>query len=152
MAICPLCGRRVMPSGNNCIIVDGTLVHKKCPTATKKKSDPSKNELIKAIYDYYAECPRGYIVENGFNKYKLLTQIKQLYEQGYSYEDQHYALDKVVEMQNGFWGYGAVVNKIDCILAKKHKIDEVKKSVANHTVTQQPFDLSKLILDEEDEW
>lgn len=153
MAVCHLCGRRIVTTGSNYIIVDGELVHKKCPISKPKpKADPSKNELIKAVYDYYATCARGYIVENGFNRYKLLNQIKQLYEQGYSYEDQHYALDKVVKMQDGFWGYTAVVNKIDCIIAKKREKDKVKESIAKHKVTQQPLDLSSLVIDEDEEW
>lgn len=128
---CPQCGRIIRPTGKNknFISVDGVLYHKKCPTETKKAlSEEEKvawNNLRDAINSYIERDRKRskseYVRENGFNWQKIMRLIKQLKADGYSYEDQEYALHKVVAMNGIFIGYQAVVNHIAEIMSLKQK-------------------------------
>lgn len=154
--ICPLCGKRVVPTGKNAVIVDGHVCHRKCPNSQPvkpKQQDPDKKLLIDEIYNQFALHAKGYIKDNGgFNHMKLLGQIEKLHDNGYSYTEQLYALNKVVESQGGFYGYTAVVNKIASIIARKRLEDEVKQKAENHKQETVSFDLGKLMKESDDEW
>lgn len=152
--ICPLCGKRVMAGKSNSTIVDGKLVHKKCPTTNKKpkQKDPDKQLLIEEVYNQFALYAKGYVKDSGFNHYKLLGQIQKLYDDGFSYKEQLYALKKVVKEQNGFYGYTAVVNKIGSIIARKRVKDGIKRKAEKQKQEPVTFDLSKLLKEGDDEW
>lgn len=150
--ICPLCGKRVVPSGKNAVIVDGQVCHRKCPNSKPVKTDPWKKALIEEVYNKFNNNAKGYIATTGFNHYKLLGQIKKLHELGYSYQDQLYALRKVVESQDGFYGYTSVVNQISRIIAHKRKREEVLESTKKKQQQEVSFDLGKLMKESDDEW
>lgn len=151
MAICPLCGKRVIAGKGNSTIVDGELVHKKCPRKSKPQ-DPNKKLLIDEVYTQFETNAKGYVVDRGFNYFKLMKQIDTLYELGYSYQDQLYALKKVIEGQGGFYGYTSVVNQIPRIIAQKRKRDEVLEQVHNSKHEEVKFDFNKFMESGDDEW
>ena len=70
-----------------------------------------------------------YVRKNGFNWQKIMKMIKQLKKDGYSYEDQEYALHKVVAMNGIFIGYQVVVNHIAEIMSVKREDDEYRKKM-----------------------
>lgn len=152
--ICTLCGKKVMPTGKNFIMVDGKPYHKKCPTPkqrlSKEESEMYK-KLINGIAYYLKFKPKGYVVDTGLNFKKVINQIKQLKDRGYSYEDQIYTLDKVVEMHDGFYGYTSVVNNIDMIMAKKRVAEQQQKRMVQVEKEEVIFDLGKLI-DSGEDW
>lgn len=149
--ICPLCGKRVKPECGNAVVVGDTVIHKRCPT-NKSKPDPDRKILIDEVYNQFNINAKGYIADSGFNHYKLLNQIKTLYEHGYSYQEQLYALKKVVEKQNGFYGYTSVVNQISRIIAKKRKRDELLESAQHNKHQEDTFDVSKFMDGGDYEW
>lgn len=156
MSNCPLCGKRIVASRGNCTIIDGQMVHKRCPI-DKPKISKEDSENFKKLTDkvsyYLVHCPRGYVVDTGLNFRKVIGQIRTLKDKGYSYKDQLYALDKIVEMQDGFWGYTSVVNKIDFVIGKKREKDKIIENYKNTKVQEKPLDLSSLIIDDsEEEW
>ena len=132
---CPQCGRGLRPTGKNIVSVDGVLYHKKCPTERKAVlSDEEKiawNNLRDAINEYIERDRKRnkseYVRMNGFNWQKIMKMIKQLKADGYSYEDQEYALHKVVAMNGIFIGYQVVVNRIAEIMSVKQKVEEAEK-------------------------
>lgn len=134
---CPQCDRTIKLTGKNHVLIDGKLYHKKCPTEKKAVlSDEEKeswNRLRDAI-NYYIERDRKrskseYVRKNGFNWQKIMKMIKQLKKDGYSYEDQEYALHKVVAMNGIFIGYQVVVNHIAEIMSVKREDDEYRKKM-----------------------
>lgn len=150
---CVLCGKRVNPTKSNFILLDGNKpAHKKCPSAHKSKLDPDRKILIDEVYNQFNTNAKGYIADSGFNHYKLLNQIKTLYEYGYSYQEQLYALKKVVEKQNGFYGYTSVVNQISRIIAQKRKRDELLESAQYSKHQEDTFDVSKFMDGGDYEW
>lgn len=152
MAICPLCGKIVKPTQKNATIIDGVICHKKCPEARKKPVDPNKKLLIDEIYHQFETNAKGYILNTGFNHYKLLNQIKVLCERGYSYQDQLYALKKVVESQDGFYGYTSVVNQISRIIVQKRKRDELLSNIQKTKQEKVVFDANKFMEGDDNEW
>lgn len=162
MAICPLCGKRVVAGKGNATIVDGQLIHKNCNKNTKSNSlspqeKQDRKELLDAISQHLEVHPKGYVAETGLNFTKVSIQIGKLKKEGYSYKDQLYALNRVVEKQGGFYGYTAVVNNIVGIIAKRDKVAQVRDkftSKQHNIVKQQPMsmDLSKLMDEESEDW
>lgn len=143
-----------MAGKGNSTIIDGKIVHKKCPTINnkKKEQDPNKLALIEEVYRQFSLYAKGYIKEGGFNHYKLLNQINKLHEEGFSYQEQMYALNKIVKEQNGFYGYTAVVNNIHSIISKKRMKDNIKKDSCKNNNKDVVFDLSKILKGGDDEW
>lgn len=151
---CALCGRNIVSTGSNYVIKDGTTIHKKCPTDKVKLSTEEKQDLLslKNRISYWLEIkPRGYVAQTGLNFMKVNVQIKKLKDDGYTYKEQLYALDKIVEKQDGFYGYTAVVNSIAGVIAKKREFDKALIKSKETKQTNINFDLSKL-LTEEDDW
>lgn len=133
---CPQCGRTIRPTGKNHVSVDGVLYHKKCPTERKTVLSEEEKvawDSLRDAINLYIERDRKrskseYVRLNGFNWQKITRMIKQLKLDGYSYEDQEYALHKVVSMNGMFIGYQVVVNNIAEIISIKRRIEEsVKK-------------------------
>lgn len=144
MKICPLCGHRiVLRNGKYCnsTIVDGQLVHKKCPTERKKVLSESETHdfkrLTALIDNYLKQCPRGYIAEHGINWGKTTQLIKKLKNQGYSYSDQMYVLNKVVLQQHGFWGYGAVENNIAVMIGARDRKEKLLEEYEEQQKNEQ---------------
>lgn len=155
--ICPICGGKILrASGNNWVVNDGVLYHKKCPKAKKKLSQQESKDrklLIDTIADYLVKCPKGYIAESGtLNFMKVSNQIKKLVEDGYNYTDQLYALHEVVKLKNGFWGYTSVVNNIETVMAKKRHMDKIRESMTRPREQDVKFDLAKMLKESDDEW
>lgn len=155
---CYLCGRRINENSNNWILKDGHAIHKHCPNE-KPKLSKEESEKYKQLLDrirYHLNMnPAGYVVNTGLNFKKVVMQIKQLKEKGYSYDDQLYALDEIVKTKDGFYGYTSVVNNITWIIDKKHKIEVKKQKIENNkdqTCTEQTYDLSDMIKEGEEEW
>lgn len=151
---CELCGKRIVPTGKNFVIVNDKPCHKKCPKP-KQRLSKEESEAYKKLTDnitYYLKYkPKGYVADTGLNFKKVINQIKQLKDRGYSYEDQIYVLDKVVEKQDGFYGYTSVVNNIDMIMADKRVTEQQQKRMVEIKTEEVAFDLGKLI-DSEEDW
>ena len=165
MDICPLCGRKVVRTSKNVLLVDGNLCHKKCP---KSKVDRTLSEqdkedykkLTDLIVKYRNECPKGFYQENPnvrLNFKALTPRIKKLKEQGYSYSDMIYALNECIDTQGGFWGFGSVENRIQDIIERKKQREEKENKLAFELEHKETFhgnkqvDLSKM-LEEDDKW
>lgn len=148
---CTLCGRRILRTGSNWLIKDGVMIHKKCPASSKVVNDLEKkdyNSLRDKLAHYASTCPRGYLEGTTMNFPRAMTSIKEMHDNGYSYSEIEYALDSVVEEQNGFWGIKAVVNRIDVIVAKKRerdaKLAEMPKALYSEDCDYMNVDLSHL--------
>ena len=152
--VCPICGKKVLRTGSNWAVNDGVLIHKKCPKVTStlsKEESRDRKMLLDEIANLLAFKPRGYVADTGLNWMKVNRQIKQLKDKGYSYADQLYALGQVVILQDGFWGYTAVVNNIDPIMLKKREKDKVMQQALKPRQAVE-FDLSKYVSEGDDEW
>lgn len=155
--ICPLCGKRIRTDKTNMIIVDGQVVHKKCPTGKpepKLSTEEYKEwqELLDAIARELALHAKGYVVNSGLSWEKVGRQIKALKEKGYTYKDQFFALGETVKKQDGFYGYTAVVNNIDAIMIKKKEQERIKQEIKAKKQSDIAFDLSKIMKGSDDEW
>lgn len=157
--ICAICGRKVVRTSSNCILKDGCFIHKKCPKPkvlnTSDKED--YNSLRDKLSHYATTCPRGYLEGKTMNFARAMQVVKKIHDDGYSYTEIEYALDKVVEEQNGFWGIKAVENRIDVIIARKHVQDKKKEKLkeqmneVEYKDTYKEVDLSKLC-ERDNEW
>lgn len=165
---CPLCGHYIVKRNGvyaNAKLIkaeDGKyiMVHKKCPKDKDKMSKSDKialSNLMNQILYYRTTCPKGYIAEGKFSGKGALYSVKQLYEDGYSFEDQLYALDEIVKSQKGFWGVGALKNNIKETLFKrdleqkrKNKKQELEKKLEQ--TKEQKTDLSYFVQDDDFEW
>lgn len=154
--ICSVCGKKIIPSKGNFVLVGGQPIHKKCPKDSKsklsKEESTDRKVLLEKVSEYLVSCPKGYVAESGLNFTKLSVQIGKLKKDGYSYKDQLYALNEVVKMQNGFWGYTAVVNNIYGIMKKKHDYDKVIEQSKTKTEQVVEFDLGTFMKESDDEW
>ena len=156
---CEICGREIKMTGNNWVENNGKLYHKKCPVYTNKLNEDDKKSynLLKEKISYYAAtCPRGYISEKPMNFKYAMSIVSKMKDRGFSYDDIIYALDKVVELQEGFWGMGAVDNRIEVIISKRNdklkKQEQIKKIANNDKAAQQIYDLSDMIKEDNDKW
>lgn len=153
MAKCVLCGRTIRTDGKNYKETPQGLVHIKCPTYPLASDGKDYFKLMDRIEYHMINNARGFLAENTkINYNKLYGQIRRLKDKGYSYEEQLYALDKTVEEMNGFWGYKCVCDRADVIIGRKRKKDKVIEECNQHKVAQQPFDLSSIVIDDEEEW
>ena len=152
MTMCAKCGRRVIVSASNCDKnMDGEYVHVKCPSEKKPNKDLMDQSLYRQLMDrvkyHQINNASGYVLTSGVNYKAVANKVKALKNEGYSYEDQLYALDEVVELQNGFCGYGAVVNNIIRIIANRDKKQEQIGKIENKddsTEIKFDFDLSSV--------
>ena len=153
MAICPLCGKKVDVSKSNATILDGKVIHKKCPKDKMSQQDSAEYKSLKDKITYHcSRNARGYIAENGMNFMRALQVVKQLHEK-YSYREIEYALDKTVVQLGGFWGINQVANRIDVIIAKKRDMEEKMLLYKDKVKPQEAVDLRNLVQDGwVDEW
>lgn len=151
---CILCGRKIRSNGNNYKELPEGYVHIKCPTKplVKEVNKPYR-DLMQRIEYHMINNARGYLAENTkINYQKLYGQIRRLKDKGYDYREQLYALDKTVEEMNGFWGYKCVCDRADIIIGRKRNKDKIIRESVQKSTKEQPFDLSSLITNEEEEW
>jgi len=146
---CEICGRRILTESNNWTEKNGKYYHKKCPAKKDVLSDDEKLEyraLTDRIKYHFDNNASEFIIDKGVN-YKYLTpKIKKLKEEGYSYNDQIYALDKIVEIQGGFSGFGSVVNNISRLISERDRAEKLLKEVEinkNDGEIRFNFDLGK---------
>jgi hypothetical protein len=129
--ICPRCGKRIVSRNGeyvNAALVDGEVIHKKCPKPKMSKEDAKAYVALRdQIAHYVCVSAKGYITQQGQSWKSVAKMIKEMKDQGYSYEDQLYALDKTVELQNGFYGYGSVRNNIERIMYLKNRKVQLKQ-------------------------
>lgn len=121
---CVVCGKDIrLKMSNWRINKDGQYEHIHCPSKKiKEQEKEGYKKLTKKIKRYIIEQPRGYLKDNGgLNWMHVEKTIKKLRDDGYSYTDQLYALDKIVEQDNGFFGYGQVETKIGITIDKRNK-------------------------------
>lgn len=157
---CAICGKTIVQSGSNWKIIEDSdgnkaFVHKKCPKPKSQLSDEEResfNNLKNKITTYATTCPMGIIKERPMNFKYAMQIVGQMKSRGFSYDDISYALDKVVELQNGFWGMGAVNNKIEVIIEQKRQHDVVVEQVKSNPKEEITFDLGKLMSGCDDEW
>ena len=154
---CVLCGRVVQPKGNNFILVDNKPMHKKCPKPKEKLTEQELNELNilkQELFRYANNCPKGYMVGRTMNWTRVMGVIGNMHKRGYSYGEINYALDKVVEEMDGFWGIGAVDKRIDVIIAKKRDVEQKSQLYKDKPTKEEVVDLRNLISNDwgEDEW
>lgn len=135
---CPLCHRMMIVRENskNVMFVDGVACHKKCPKPPVPEEEKiARRELIDRITFHIVHNNRNEkAMVMGFNWQNINMKVNELHKAGYSYGDIQYALDEVVNMQNGFWGFGAVVNNIAVIMQRKKAVEEAKAKITNKPV------------------
>lgn len=157
---CAICGKNIVQRGSNWKIIEDSegnkaFVHKKCPStkpALSKEEKESYAKLKDKITTYATTCPMGTIKERPMNFKYAMQIVGQMKNRGFSYDEISYALDKVVDLQGGFWGMGAVNNKIEIIIGQKRHRDMVAKQVKDKPKEEVTFDLSKLMSGGDDEW
>lgn len=150
---CSLCGRTVRTDCSNWVEKDGKIYHKKCPS-DKKQTDGSLHKQLMDRVNYHLNMnPSDWLKNSGLNFQKVAMQVDNLKKRGYSYEEQLYALDYLVEMKGVFYGYTHVVNNIAWIIDKK-KLQEEKLAIVDLNKSESNngnIDLSSLI-NEGDGW
>lgn len=150
VAKCIKCGKNVNLEKKNCReTMHGEYAHVKCPGVVEAVLDDDERKQYRALTDrikyHHENNAAGYVLTQGVNYKNLTPKIKQLKDDGYSYEDQIYALDKTVELQNGFIGYGSVVNNIVRIIAERGKQKDIvaKTEIGKTDEVKFKFDLGK---------
>ena len=154
MEKCAKCGKNIRLTSSNWVERGGKFYHLKCPKSKVLDAKESQDykQLTDKIHNYLNTKPSDWLIHSGLNFKKVVNQIKLLKDKGYSYEDQIYALDHLVETKGAFFGYTHVVNNIQWIIEQKHKREEQLASVSQDKVVQnQSMDLSKLMT-QEDDW
>lgn len=147
---CEKCGKKIFLDKSNWKVMDhGGYVHNKCPASKDSiltsEEQLSYHKLMDRIKYHQINNPKGYILETGVNYKYAAQRIKALKDDGYSYDDQLYALDKIVEIQNGFLGFGSVVNNIVRLIAERNKQQEQIDKVKTDKITDEvkfKFDLA----------
>ena len=131
MEKCSKCGRNIKLGSSNWVERGGKFYHIKCPKAKTLSVEESREykELIDKVNGYLNTKPSDWLKQSGLNFMKVANQIKQLKDKGYSYQDQIYALDYLVEHKGAFFGYTHVVNNIQWIIEQKQRRDEQLKSI-----------------------
>lgn len=153
--ICKICGRRIIRKSANWMLKDGCMIHKKCPSSKQSVISASERAEYDHLRDRLKEvsitCPRGYLAEHQMNFARVMQSVKRMHDNGYAYGEIEYALDVVVEDQKGFWGIGAVENRIDVIIMRKRKFEERKENTQKVKSTYDSLDLSAMMAKSE-EW
>lgn len=126
-AVCSRCGRRIILSSNSFINENGIYSHKKC---VGRLNDDEKKDYksLKNKIQWYIDTQNKNIHVKSFNWFNINSKIKELRADGYTYKEIEYALDVVVRQMDGFYGFGAVVNRIYPIIEKKRKKDFIIKT------------------------
>ncbi len=132
---CADCGGKIMLNKSNWVRTpDGIYVHKKCPSS-KNKMTEEESIAYKALTDrviyHFNNNANSFIKDKGVNFPYLTKRIKELKTQGYCYQDQLYALDRIVDIQGGFGGYGHVINNISRIITERDKQEQIKAEFKN---------------------
>lgn len=166
---CPLCGHYIIQrngqytNGKLIKAEDGqyVMVHKKCPNIKPQMPKDEKialSNLLNQVVIYKTTCPKGYVAQGKFNGKNVQSTVKRLYDMGYSFEDQLYALDEIVKEQGGFWGIGALENNIREVLYKRDLAEE-RQSQKEELIKElgdkpeeQIQDLEFFIKDNDFEW
>ena len=82
-------------------------------------------KLTDKIQWYIATANRNTSVSS-YNWQNIAKKIKELRLSGYSFDEIEYALDATVKMMGGFYGFGAVVNRIYPIIQKKKEREHLE--------------------------
>lgn len=153
MEKCLVCGGRVNTSKGNCMKVDGGYTHKKCPKDTQLNNSEKEQwiSLRNTINEQYITRPSDYYKEHSLNWKAVTNQIRQLREEGYTYEEIEYATKEVFKEFGLFFGFGGVVNRIVGIIAKRNKKAEAMKNIKSKTTESKSIDLTNII-NESEEW
>ena len=139
--VCPCCGKKMVISerSKNFIVVEGVIMHKKCPAEKMSEEDAKYYQQIKDQLKIYSTshkyCKNDYIKKYGFNWARTCQRIKELTKKGFSYEEILYTLHQVVMEQDGFYGFGAVVNNIERIVERRKKQKDLEEK---HEVEELP--------------
>ena len=116
---CSRCGRGIQPKSQSYIVdSDGNYVHKACISKMTPNEKKEYRKLTDKIQWYIATANRNTSVSS-YNWQNIAKKIKELRLSGYSFDEIEYALDATVKMMGGFYGFGAVVNRIYPIIQKK---------------------------------
>lgn len=152
---CKICGRRIVRKNSNWMLKDGFMIHVKCPTSKQSVIPASERTEYDHLRDRLKEvsitCPRGYLAEHQMNFARVMQSVKRMHDNGYTYGEIEYALDVVVDEQKGFWGIGAVENRIDVTIMRKKKYEERKENTQKVKNTYDSLDLSGMMTKSE-EW
>lgn len=154
MEKCLICGKTVNTHKGNCIKTDNGYAHKRCP---RTKENPNSLEveqykqLTRTINEQYLTKPSDWYKEHSLNWKAVTSQIQMLKQQGYTYEDIDYATKEVFKELGAFLGFGAVVNRIVSVIAKRDRRLEVERSIQETSTTNTVIDLSSII-EEDIEW
>lgn len=125
IAKCVLCGGNVNILKGNSALLDGQVVHKKCPSKKPKLSEEEKEKL-----NELKECIEWMAVkhEKPTNWALISKQIKDMKEEGYNYEDQLEALKYTYKVDGDvFWGYGRTRKFIAHALYHKKREQDYKE-------------------------
>ena len=159
MPKCAICGKNILLSRSNwkVVTIDGETkyVHKRCPKRKAKITDPQElhdyKALIAEINNQLKTNPKGNIETSGLNFKKVIRQIKELKDAGYSYSAQLYALKEVVHKQGGFYGYTAVCNNIAIVMGERERREKALQSIKEYQAEQE-YDLSVFIKEDDYDW
>lgn len=134
--ICHICGKKIMLSKANYKLDKyDNYIHKKCPKS-KVIDDKDKiayNSLKDKIMYYFTNYPSDYYKEHSLRWIPVTNSIKELHKR-YTYEEIEFALDTVIKEMKQFYGFGAVVNRIDSIMEREKKRNEVLSTEKQVTV------------------
>ena len=133
MVKCEACGKKINTTiNNNYNALDGVFTHKKCPANSGVKLSVEDMKTKRELTDAIQWINRK---QNGSDlttpQWGLINRkIKELKEDGYSYEDQLYAFKWYFDKsENVFKGYGIIGFIIANVMKEKHKQEEISKVV-----------------------
>ena len=135
MVKCEACGKKINTNiNNNYNALDGVFTHKKCPPSNNDKLSPedvkAKRELTDEIQRFQMEQSNG--IDLTTSQWGTVSRkIKELKDDGYSYQDQLFAFKWYFDKAKGnvFKGYGIIGFIIAVALVEKHKQEEISKVV-----------------------
>lgn len=101
---CEVCGKGMNTAKGNSVFNNGVWTHKKCPVKT------TLNDIEKCHWNNLRDRINELCVQydRPANWTLITAQIKRYKEMGYTYQDQLYTLNYIVEKDGTFWGYGRV--------------------------------------------
>lgn len=124
-AICSKCGKTIRISTNSYIVEgDGKYTHKKCIEKVTGE-DKEKLRRLKDKIQWYIDTENRNTNVSSYNWINIMKKIKELRLSGYTYDEIEYALDVCVDKMSGFYGFGAVVNRIYPIIRKKRQMESL---------------------------
>lgn len=150
VAKCIKCGKNVNLEKKNCReTMHGEYAHVKCPGDNKPVLNDNDKEQYRKLTDridyHMKNNSNEFLKKNGTNWRIMTSKIAKLKDDGYSYEDQIYALDETVKRQGGFGGYGHVVNTIVMIIGERDKYNKITSEIKIEKADEVKFkfDLGK---------